>query len=241
MSITSLVALCFLPVITVFAFVAFLQNDKRILRYVVPCFFGILTVIPASFIQFFVLKIPVFSSSTFISILITSIIFNGLIEETFKLIFIMLIPKKNLTLATFLISSILLGMSSGAVETLIYVLGSLQKISSIADTNSILKLILMRIFSAQLIHAFCAGLLGIFVWQRRNGMQNFMPLAYSVVLHGFYNFFMAFSSGFRWFAAASILMAAVECRIWYLTAKNSKNSSKIQNMQLTQSDENTKL
>lgn len=241
MNITALFALCFLPVITVFALVSFIPTDKRILKYLISCLFGILAVIPASFIQFFVLKIPLFSSSSFISILLTSIIFNGLIEEAFKFLFIKFIPKKNQTLQTFLICSILLGMSSGAVETMIYVIGALQKSASFSDTNAILKLILMRIFSAQAIHAFCAGLSGIFIWRLRNGAKNPPPLVYSVVLHGFYNFFIAFSSGFHWFAVISILMAAVECRIWYQTAKNSKNSQQIQNLQLTQSEENSTL
>ena len=45
-----------------------------------------------------------------------------------------------------------------------------------------------------------------------------MPFVLAVALHGVYNFFAGFSGGFWWFSVVAILMAALECRIWYRKA-----------------------
>ena len=42
-----------------------------------------------------------------------------------------------------------------------------------------------------------------------------MPFVLAVVLHGIYNFFAGFNGLFWWFSVVAILMAALECRIWY--------------------------
>jgi len=234
MNIFVLFALCFLPLIAVFTIVAFIPKEKEILKYAISCLFGILTIAPASFIQFFVLKIPAFNSNSFFSILITAIIFNGLIEESFKLGFLFLIPRKKQTIFTYFICSILLGISAGSIETAIYVINSLQKITLITGTDTALKLIFTRMFSSQALHAFCAGLSGIFIWGCKKELRHLIIFLYSVSLHGLYNFFIAFSTDFRYFAISAIFMAAVECRIWYKKLK--KNEFFLEN-QLTENKE----
>ena len=84
MNIYILFALCFLPVIALFAIFSIVTKDHPVFRYAISCAFGIATVAPASFIQFLTLKIPTFSSPSFFSILITAILFNGFIEESFN-------------------------------------------------------------------------------------------------------------------------------------------------------------
>lgn len=228
MNILFLFALCFLPLIAIFTIFAFLPKEKHILKYLLACGFGIISLIPASFLQFFVLKIPFFNSNNFFSILITAIIFNGFIEESFKLGFLFLIPRKNQTLFTFFICSILLGVSVGSLETAIYTLTSLQKTALISGTTTTLKLIFLRMFSSQAIHAFCAGLLGLFIWGCKKELRHLIIFFHAFILHGIFNFFIAFSEDFRLFAIISILMAIIECRIWYKNIKNSDNFSENQ-------------
>lgn len=230
MNIYILFTLCFLPVIALFAIFSIVTKDHPVFRYAISCAFGIATVAPASFIQFLTLKIPTFSSPSFFSILITAILFNGFIEESFKLAFILLIPKKRMTLQSFLCASILLGCASGSLETAIYLMNSLQKIALIPGTEHALRMIFTRMFSAQAIHAFCAGLSGIFIWSCQKEIHHLIIVIIAITMHGLYNFFIAFSQEFRWFAMIAILLAAIECRIWYKTVKNeeiSQNSQKL--------------
>lgn len=222
MNISFLFALCFLPVVTFFIIFSIFPKEKQILKYLIFCVLGVLTIIPASFIQFFVLKLPFFNSSTFSSILITSIIFNGLIEECFKMGFMILMPKRNMTLTTFFIGAILLGISAGSIETAIYVMGNIEKVVIASGTEEAIKLIFTRMFSTQSLHAFCAGLSGIFVWSSRKGLRHLIIFIYAVIFHGFFNFFIAFDTSLKYFAIVPILLAAIECRIWYKNAKNSE-------------------
>ena len=240
MNVSFLFALCLLPVAAFFSIFILAGRERPVFRYLISCLFGILTLAPASFLQFFVLRLPIFSANTFFSVLVTAIIFNGLIEEGFKLLFLILLPKRNLTLATFFCCSILLGIASGSVETAVYALSGLQKSSIMYDPNRILGLIFLRMFSSQAIHAFCAGLSGIFIWSSRRGLRHSVIFVYAVALHGFFNFFAAFDSRIRLFALVPILLGALECRIWYKKEQESKiekideNSQKISKNQLTE-------
>lgn len=238
MNIFFLFALCFLPVITFFTLFSFIPKEKQILKYLISCIFGIFTILPASFIQFFALKLHFFNSDSFLSILLTAIIFNGLIEELSKLGFLIISPKKNHSLQTFFLASLLLGISAGSMETIIYVLGNVERTVITEGTNGTIKLILMRMFTSQILHAICAGLSGIFVWGARYELKHLIVFIYAILFHGFYNFFIAFDSYLKFFAIVPILLGALECRIWYKTVRNSEILPK---NELTQSEENSIL
>ncbi len=137
--------------------------------------------------------------------------------------FLFLIPKKNLSMQTFFLCSILLGITAGSIETVVYVMGSIERVIITNGTEQAMKLIFTRMFSSQAIHALCAGLSGIFIWGSRKELRHLVVFFYAVIFHGFYNFFIAFDSEIKYFAIVTILLSAIECRVWYKNVKNSKN------------------
>ena len=88
--------------------------------------------------------------------------------------------------------------------------------------------IFLRIFTSDIIHLTCTGLSGLFIWSCRvreddkKGGPKFSILITAVLLHGFYDFFAGFTNNLRWFSAAVILLALVECRIKYTSLQNSE-------------------
>ncbi len=226
--------MCFLPMILSLALFFIIPQQKAFWAYLISCALGIAAVIPASFIQFFALKLTLFKSHSFASILLSAIIFNGLIEEGTKLGAMLLLPRKKLSLWTFFCSSVLLGMAAGSLETVIYLMTSLQRIALVSDQNATIRLVFARMFSSQAIHALCAALSGLFLWGCKGGIRHAIIVCWAVALHGLFNFFIAFSQEFRLFAIVAILLAAVECRIWY---KIIRNSEEISLEELTQSKE----
>ena len=77
------------------------------------------------------------------------------------------------------------------------------------------SLIFARMFSSDLIHVFCAGLGGLFVWGIRHKKNNPMIFIYAVVCHGLFDFFVYFDLWIHWFAVAAVLFAVIECRVKY--------------------------
>lgn len=217
MNLYALLGLCFIPTAVFFILAVILNKNFKMTYGFFSCILGLVTVIPTSFIQYYVLNLPIFNNYTFASVLITAVIFNGLIEESMKLFFICLIPQKKQTLAPFFCCAILYGLCVGGFESVVYVIRKVQEISAYSGEKALLKLLLERIFSAQAVHTFCAGLSGLYIWTFRKNRRGIMPFIYAVVLHGIYNFFVSFTSGFRWLAFVAILLAAVECRIFYLS------------------------
>lgn len=187
---------------------------------------GLSAVLPISFVEYVILSLPVFISHTFISVMITALIFNGLVEETLKMFLMLLLPSKKVTLQIFLAASMLCGLSLGSFESVIYLLRHLQATGT-EGTTSTYHLILVRMFTSVVIHSLCAGLSGLYIWSFHRRKTAVLPFIYAIILHGLYNFFSGFSSGYRYFAIAVILFAAAQCRIWYIKQKNSLHSVSI--------------
>ncbi len=226
MNLFALFALCFVPPIAFLALFSLCFEKSVPFKYALSCFFGLLTLAPSSFLQYFALKIPIFQNSTFFSVFFTAIVFNGLIEEVFKLSFIALVPKKNQNLWTFFCCSILLGAAAGSLETAIYASSSLRKIALVSAQTDALRLIFLRMCSAQTIHILSAALLGIFVWGCAGKIRHAILFCYAVFLHGLFNFFIAFDGGMKFFSLAVIFFALAECRVWYKIVKNEEFEDK---------------
>ncbi|MBQ0051013.1 MAG: PrsW family intramembrane metalloprotease [Treponema sp.] len=222
MNVFALLGISFLPALLFFVLAVILNKDFKIRWGLFAGALGLLTVVPTSLIQYYVLSLPIFNGYTFASVMVTAVIFNGLIEEAMKMLFMCPIPQKKQNLSAFFCCAILFGLFVGGFESVVYVVRKFQEITLISGKEIVLKLLFGRIFSAQAIHVFCSGLLALYLWNFRNGQKNIMPFVYAVLLHGIYNFFAGFSSGYRWLALAAILFAAVECRIFYLTARDGK-------------------
>lgn len=219
MNIYSLLILSFIPVIAFFAIFCICVKGFKVRWGLLSCFLGILTVIPASFVQYYILNLPVFYKDTLVNLLITTVIFNGLIEETFKMLFLSVIPVKNKTLKHFFICAVLFGLTLGSIESVIYLIKKLGESLFPLGTKELLKLIFSRMFTSVLIHIFCAALSSIYLWLFKHKKTKIMPFVWAVLLHGIYNFFAGFTGGFYWFSIIAILFCILESRIWYKNAK----------------------
>lgn len=220
MNLYALLGICFIPTLLFFSLTVMFNKNLKIRYALLACILALITVIPTSMIQFYVLSLPIFNSYTFFSVMITAILFNGLIEESMKMLFMCAIPQKNQILSAFFCCTLLYGITVGGFESVIYVIKKFEEIQGQAGKEIVVRLLLDRIFSAQTIHTFCAGLTGLYIWNFRNHKRNFMPFVYAVLLHGIYNFFASFSSFYHWLAVVAILFAAVECRIFYVSSKD---------------------
>ena len=163
---------------------------------------GLFSLIPITFIQFFILSLPIFTAQTIGAVLVTAIIFNGLIEETVKMLCMLLLPYKKQSFPAFFCQTLICGLSLGCFETIIYLFAGFQEIG-------------LRLVTAVVIHTFCAGLSGCYLWSFRKKSPRTMPFVYAAALHGVYNFFAGFTGFFWWFSVLAILLTLLECRIWY--------------------------
>ena len=218
MNLYALLGISFIPAALFFVLAVILNKEVKIRYCLIACVLALLTVIPTSMIQFYVLSLPIFTGYTFASVMITAILFNGLIEEAMKMLFLCLIPQKKQILSTFFCCVILYGLTVGGFESVIYVIKKFQEIQGQGGKEIVIYLLINRIFTSQAIHVFCAGLSGLYIWNFRHHKKNIMPFIYAVLLHGIYNFFASFNSIYHWLAIVAILFAAVECRIFYLAA-----------------------
>lgn len=221
MSVIAPVALCFILYITVFILFILLVPELKIRNGLWASVLGLSAVIPIAFVEYIVFSLPIFTSQTYFSVLITSLVFNGLIEETLKMVFMLLLPYRKLKLQSFFACSILCGLVFGSFESVIYMLTDIQKISS-SGTAVVFNLILIRMCTAVLIHTFCTGFSGLYLWSFRRKKTLYAPFFYAVVLHGLYNFFASHEKPFYWFIIPVILFAIIECRMQYLKQKENK-------------------
>lgn len=210
MSVYVMMGLSFLP-LAAFLVIFCLAVPGFKLRYgLASTLVGLFSLIPIVVVQYFILRMPIFSGNTLLSALITVMVFNGLVEETVKMLSLLLLPHKKIGFGAFFAMSLVSGLTLGCFETVIYLFAGYQNIQ-------------IRSLTAVVIHSFCAGLSGIYVWtwrhpaERSGGKKGSLitPFVLAVVLHGAYNFFAGFSGIFWWFSVVAILMAALECRIWY--------------------------
>lgn len=180
-------------------------------------FLGLAAVMPVAFAEYFALGLPFFKITGFVSILTTAFVFYGLIEEFFKLVFMMLIPAKNLRLSVFFALCLVCGFAFGGFETVIYLLTFLQKNRG-AGINGIFAFVLLRLVTSVPIHVFCAGLSGLCIWTFKAAKcrRNVMPFFLAVCMHGLYDFFAKYPSPFYYFIIPVILFAAINCRVYYM-------------------------
>lgn len=213
MSVFVLMGLSFVPLVFFLVLFCLAVPGFKVRYGLGSTLVGLFSLIPIVILQYLVLKMPVFSKDTLLSVLITVMVFNGLVEEMVKMFSLLLLPHKKMGIGVFLAMSLISGLALGCFETVIYLFSGYQNIQ-------------IRSLTAVAMHSLCGGLSGIYVWTWRNPVEKapgkkvplVMPFVLAVVLHGVYNFFAGFSGGFWWFSVVAILMAALECRIWYRKA-----------------------
>ena len=211
------IILCFLPLIV--ALVIFTFGFKlNFFHQIVAVLIGLLTVIPISFIQFFLPDIPFLLQFPLWNTLFKSLVIYGFVEELIKMLMTVLLPHKKSSTLQFLFLAFLMGISLGCFESVVYFLDHLQKANA-KGAQLLYSQIFMRIFTSDIIHLTCAGLGGLFVVSCRQKKVKVSIFVFSVILHGFYDFFAGFANFFKDFSFIVILLAIVECRIKYLSLK----------------------
>lgn len=180
--------------------------------------FGLLAVLPITFLQY-ILSDVISENNLFIlegvfPLFMKALIYCGLIEEIIKMLFIACVPKKKISFNNFFMAALLFGLCIGCFESVVYFLRNLQQ-ANVRGAELIYYLIFARIFSADLIHMFCAGLCGIFVWSCILKQYDFGALIFSILIHGVYDFFASFQSNIKWFSVVAILFVIIETRIHY--------------------------
>lgn len=229
MNLYALIGLCFLPVVVLLSFFIFYVDGKKFYLYLISIALAIVAVIPASFIQFCAAKFSFFSADTFISLLLGSLVLNGVVEESVKCGFECIIPRKNISFRLFFCCILLFGLTAGSFESIVYTLNKIQFDVSHMGHDAAVKLIFRRMISAQVIHVFCAALSGFFVWNLGKGVLKVRAVLFAIILHGMYDFFMSFGKHFKFFAFAAIILALIEIRQLYKETKAPEKASENEN------------
>lgn len=195
-------ALCFLPLLVGIVFSAVKVPSFKLSYSVWAVGAGFAALVPIIVIQFVIRRFFHFSPASLAAVFLSALLFNGLIEETVKAVFLFLLPVKAVPLSAFTASAIIAGTAVGSFEALVY---------CIAGTNYSP----VRLITAVVLHALCSALSGIFVWTRKNGKARAAALVSATVCHGLYDFFASFNGLVWWFSIAVLLFAAVRLRYYY--------------------------
>lgn len=198
----------------------------------ISCLFAMLAVLPITFLQYyFSFLLPASNNSAQFTVFLLFakvVIFNGIIEELFKTLFIALIPAKKIKFRHFFICSLLFGLCLGAFESSVYFLNNIQNANN-RGAQLIYEMVFARIFTSDLVHMMCAGLCGIFIWSARTKKIDILAILFAIFAHTAYDFFCSFNGEGRWFGLAAILFVIVECRVHYQKFAGKKDSSSEEN------------
>ncbi|WP_407397958.1 PrsW family glutamic-type intramembrane protease [Treponema sp.] len=197
------VLICILPLLAVFACMLILVKEFKFLSGVFSILLGLFAVVPIAAIQFTIDYYHLVSANSLSQVLLKSLLINGVVEETIKMLLLFTLSKKH-NLSSFFACALLSGLALGCFESLVYLVSGIQNIG-------------LRMLTAVVIHTTCAGLSGLFVYSIKNESTKVLSFVLAVLLHGIYNYFAGFKmdSFFFWFSLVVVLVALVECRIRY--------------------------
>ncbi|MCQ2610947.1 MAG: PrsW family glutamic-type intramembrane protease [Treponema sp.] len=218
MNVYAAIALCFIPVVTVFILFLILIPGFKIRLELLSVLLGLVALLPIAVVQFWVGEAEIFNRWNFGLLLFRALILYGLIEEGFKCAVLFLFPVKKVNLKEMFFYGLLAGIVLGGFESVIYVLHTIQTATNHGG-EVLLHMIYLRSFTSIVIHGFCAGLLAMFVFTVRKNKVFMAPAFYAVVIHGIYDFFSIMNFPMNYFAYVSILLLLLECRISYKRIK----------------------
>ncbi|MBD5438702.1 MAG: PrsW family intramembrane metalloprotease [Treponema sp.] len=218
--------LCLVPLVTTFLLLAILVPGISVLREFLAVFAGLLAFVPIVILQFsfWNLRIEMLMRTNLFLSIIHSLIFFGLIEEGVKSASLLVLKSRGESLRNFFAYSILAGMALGCFESVVYLLTAVGTRPQVLA--EFLQMIFLRMATALVIHALCAGLGGLCIFYSKNIRRNFSPLVFAIVIHGIYDFFAANAYPLKYFSIAVILLAVLECRIFYLRTRENLASEK---------------
>lgn len=206
MSALSAIGICFVPLLIMAAVFLLTMKNLKVLQVLTAILSGLLALIPIAAIQYYGAKLPFLAANTLLNMVLVAFILNGLVEEGLKSVSMLLMPWKKTDLPTFTAAAILQGFALGSFEAVIYLLTGNHDIS-------------LRLATAAVIHALCAGLSGLFIWTVHQKQTRVRPLIAAILIHGIYNYF-AGSTQFWWLSIITILYAVIRLRFFYQQIKN---------------------
>ena len=137
------------------------------------------------------------------------------LAEIIKGAFLILLPSKKMTLRSFLLASMLAGLTFGCGQTIVECLYQIGNTMSQSGNAQILWFpLLLKLICIDIINMSCTGLAGLFIWTCKQKKINWFLLFYPFVLRALFEFFNV-KLDIKWFTAAAILLALLECRIKY--------------------------
>ncbi len=233
--------LCLVPLISTFLLLAILVPEISVPREFLAVLAGLLAFVPIVILQFLFLsgRREMFMRSNIFLSIIHSLIFFGLIEEGVKTAALLVLKARGESLRNFFAYSILAGMALGCFESVVYLLTALGTRPQVSP--DFLQMIFLRMTSALVIHTLCAGLGGLCIFHSKNIRRNFSPLFFAIFIHGIYDFFAAFNSPLKYFSVAVILLAVLECRIFYLRTRENLVSEKSSASKISDSEKTIEI
>ena len=199
---------CFLPLVVFICCVSLLVKDYKIWKALLASLLGMLTVLPIAALQSTINGTKLLNLNGLFGILISAIVLNGLVEEFVKaaLLFILPLRKDGEKKAKrdFFLCALTAGLALGCLESFVYLIAGTQRIG-------------LRMVTAGVVHTFCSGLDGLFVYGVKSRDVHVLPLLLAILTHGIYNYFAGFGEGTPYFyiSFVAILFAAIECRVRY--------------------------
>ena len=204
---------CFIPLFICF-FVLLFKFKLKITHLLLAILFGLIAILPISFIQYFIPDFKLFFTNQILGQLIKSFLLYGFIEEIFKMLFLLPLTKNKTEIKDFLLIALMLGLSLGCFETAVYYFDHLNRATT-KGASLLYGQIFVRIFTADIIHIACSILNGLFVYSVKSNKKKVSILVMSILIHGIYDFFAGFQGGFKIFSIFVVLLAIIECRVKY--------------------------
>lgn len=193
-------AVCIIPVAAVFVIERLLVKGFTTTAGLWAVLLGLLCIVPALLIQTLFDSLDLLRAESLFGLLVEIFIENGIAEEAVKMGALFLISAKGRDLRVFLALAVLVGLSFGAFETLVYLVSGTQSFT-------------LRLFTAVVLHAVLSALSSLFVFTAKTGHARPSGFIWAVILHTLYNYFAGFKteSGFFWISIAVVVLALILC------------------------------
>ncbi len=208
-------AICFVPLLIGIIIALLCLKECKLLHSLIAIVLGFFAILLIILVRTLVNDLMGFITPATVSVFFAftiSTIFFAFIEESVKMLFCSLLPKKNLTFKAFIINCSIFGASIGCFETLMYL------VTGYGNT-------IIRLFTAVIVHIVCAVLSGYFVWALDKKIRFIRVFFFSILMHGLYNFFAGQALSIAWLSIVIILFSLHKARLYYKTIKEKTESS----------------
>lgn len=235
MNIYLAMALCFLPLV-LSAVAVKLSSGAPVLVLLFSVLLALVMVVPVSIVEGAALRVRWFrytrhfvtSTQPPVASLLFCIVAVGLVEEVSKALMLLALPVRRALLTDLqaVLCALVFGLAVGCFESAAYFLDAIDKAASMGS-HPIYSSIFSRIFTADMLHSFCAALGGIFILsiKREEVKTDTVAIVWAILIHGIYDF-LVINSRYPWLSIAAILLAIVEVNSHYRKFKRALSAIK---------------